>query len=136
MANGCSAPNRRKFAGDPESISVRKIVECASAAGYSNIVLGAFGCGKFANTISTVVEAFKKGTESYGAFFENLVFAVGKTNQRIVCTAFHDNRERKDSVINVTLKAFTERSYGPKAMRSNCRLVRRLSQDVIQIQER
>lgn len=57
---------------------IKNILESAIDNKAENIVLGAFGCGAFANPPETVAAAFADvfGNERYKKAFENVVFAI------------------------------------------------------------
>ena len=66
-------------------IKIKAIIECAVENKVDNLILGAFGCGEFANDPQLVSKIFKKILidEEYYKFFENVHFAIftplGKT---------------------------------------------------------
>jgi uncharacterized protein (TIGR02452 family) len=57
---------------------IRKIVQCAIAGGFTNIVLGAFGCGAFANKSEDVAQMFREVLikEGLRRHFRKIVFAI------------------------------------------------------------
>ena len=80
----CAAPYALGYDGDPEILRktietrIRKIVLCAVEHGYEAIVLGAFGCGAFGNSITDVAQIFRKVLFDEGLryHFEKVTFAV------------------------------------------------------------
>lgn len=57
---------------------IRKIIKLAIQEGYEAIVLGAFGCGAFANKSADVSKLFKKVLEKEGLqkYFKKITFAI------------------------------------------------------------
>jgi uncharacterized protein (TIGR02452 family) len=57
---------------------VRKIVQCAIVERFTNIVLGAFGCGAFGNTPQDVAAMFRDVLikENLRSHFRKIVFAI------------------------------------------------------------
>lgn len=91
----CAAPNLREqpgnrhntetgertFISDKELYALhlkraRHILHVAAANGVDNLVLGAFGCGAFANDPAIVAEAYRDALPYYKGYFENIVFAI------------------------------------------------------------
>ena len=54
----------------------KHIVHVALANGVDILVLGAFGCGAFKNNPEVVAKAFRKVTDEYAKFFEEIEFAI------------------------------------------------------------
>jgi uncharacterized protein (TIGR02452 family) len=57
---------------------IRKIVKCAIAARFTNIVLGAFGCGAFGNSSQDVAAMFRDVLikENLRSHFRKIIFAI------------------------------------------------------------
>jgi uncharacterized protein (TIGR02452 family) len=91
----CAAPNLRKRPGNshnPEygravTISdadlyelhlkrAKHIMHIAAANGADALVLGAFGCGAFANDPKVVAEAYRDALSDYRQYFRLIEFAV------------------------------------------------------------
>ena len=52
------------------------MLNVAAYLGYQRLVLGAFGCGAFANNSRAVARAYKDALEEYGQYFSYIEFAV------------------------------------------------------------
>lgn len=91
----CAAPNLREKTGNihnpemaqPVHLSweeqytlhlqrARHILHIAAANRVSTLILGAFGCGAFANDPGAVAAAYKEALEEYGQYFRYVEFAV------------------------------------------------------------
>ena len=80
----CAAPYAYDYHGDPEILRqtletrIRKIVLCGVEHGYEAIILGAFGCGAFGNSIKDVAQIFRKVLFDEGLRyrFAKVTFAV------------------------------------------------------------
>ena len=91
----CAAPNLREKTGNlhnPESAvpvhlteeeqytlhlkRARHILHIAASKRVSSLILGAFGCGAFANDPRAVAEAYKDALKEYGQYFRYIEFAV------------------------------------------------------------
>ena len=91
----CAAPNLREKPGNihhPEygiavhitkgelyDLHVRRaehILRIAAAHGADNLILGAFGCGAFANDPETVAMAMREAVRLYRQYFQRIEFAV------------------------------------------------------------
>ncbi len=91
----CAAPNLREKTGNihnPEMAHpvhltweeqytlhrqrARHILHIAAANRVSTLILGAFGCGAFANDPGAVAAAYKEALEEYGQYFRYVEFAV------------------------------------------------------------
>lgn len=55
---------------------IERILEVAKKKGCEVLILGAFGCGAFANSPEIVAKVFKEALEIYGKYFETVEFAV------------------------------------------------------------
>ena len=55
---------------------IERILEVAKKKGCEVLILGAFGCGAFANPTEIVAKVFKEALEIYGKYFETVEFAV------------------------------------------------------------
>ena len=55
---------------------IERILEVAKKKGCEVLILGAFGCGAFANSPEIVTKVFKEALEIYGKYFETVEFAV------------------------------------------------------------
>lgn len=55
---------------------IERILEVAKKKGCEVLILGAFGCGAFANPPEIVAKVFKEALEIYGKYFETVEFAV------------------------------------------------------------
>ncbi len=84
----CAAPDVRQL-GDPAQFSpteeeLKRLLEnrwrCILSAAAKHeadvLILGAFGCGVFANPPELVVEAFNHAAEDFDRYFETIEFAV------------------------------------------------------------
>ena len=58
------------------SARIERILEVAKKKGVEVLILGAFGCGAFANPPEIVAKAFKEALAEYGKYFETVEFAV------------------------------------------------------------
>ena len=84
----CAAPDLRavddgsRYAPTQEELLAlltrrwRRIMAVAAANGAEVLILGAFGCGVFANPPEMVVRAFEQAAEGVGRCFETIEFAV------------------------------------------------------------
>ena len=59
----------------------RRILALAAAGGAQALILGAFGCGVFANPPMLVAQAFKQAFEPLERCFETVEFAVYTRNE-------------------------------------------------------
>jgi uncharacterized protein (TIGR02452 family) len=65
-------------------IRIRKILTLSAVLGYENLVLGAWGCGPFANDPEMIAELFReKLTDQYAGCFRHIVFAIPTENEQI-----------------------------------------------------
>ena len=55
---------------------IERILEVAKKKGVEVLILGAFGCGAFANPPEIVAKVFKEALSEYGKYFEIVEFAV------------------------------------------------------------
>ena len=55
---------------------IEMIFKCAIFYGHTNIVLGALGCGVFANPPEEVADIFNETIKKYGKCFDNIYFAI------------------------------------------------------------
>ena len=63
---------------------INAIFECGIVEGKRDLILGALGCGAFKIPPYAVANIFRKAIETYGNYFDNIVFAVlGEYNFRI-----------------------------------------------------
>lgn len=58
------------------STRIERVLEVAKKKGVEVLILGAFGCGAFANPPEIVAKVFKEALEIYGKYFETVEFAV------------------------------------------------------------
>ena len=58
------------------SVRIERILEVAKKRKAEVLILGAFGCGAFANPPEIVAKVFKEALEIYGKYFESVEFAV------------------------------------------------------------
>ena len=80
----CAAHNQKAYKldyGKLEKINyikIKAIIECAIENNIDNLILGAFGCGAFANPPQLISKIFKKILidEEYYKYFENVHFAI------------------------------------------------------------
>lgn len=92
----CAAPNLREWPGSPYHIGdggkrgilsdqdllklhekrLRRILDTAVIQGVETVILGAFGCGVFANDPEVVALAAKNVVKDYLRAFQNIEFAV------------------------------------------------------------
>ena len=79
----CAAPNLRHSKASPEYVSslllcrIDKILASAAINGVDNIILGAFGCGIFANNPHMVSSVFNTLlNHKYKNVFNNAIFAI------------------------------------------------------------
>ena len=80
----CAAHNQRHYKVEYEKLKainynkLKAIIECAVDNNVDNLILGAFGCGAFANDPHLVSKTFKKILidEEYYKYFENVHFAI------------------------------------------------------------
>jgi uncharacterized protein (TIGR02452 family) len=85
----CAAPDLREkfFMGNQKKISdeelsalhekrMRRILDIAAANDNEVVILGAFGCGAFANPPAVVAKALKKAVQEYLHCFKKIEFAV------------------------------------------------------------
>ena len=79
----CAAPNLRHSNASPEYVStllvsrIDKILASAAVNGIDNLVLGAFGCGIFANNPRMVSSVFNTLlNQKYKNVFNNVIFAI------------------------------------------------------------
>lgn len=83
----CSAHNQRAYPISVEKLEIinynkfKAIIESAVENNVDNLILGAFGCGAFANDPRLVAKTFKKILidEEYYKYFENVHFAIFTT---------------------------------------------------------
>lgn len=65
-------------------VRIRKILTLSATLGYENLVLGAWGCGPFANDPEMMAELFReKLTDHYAGCFRHIVFAIPTENEQI-----------------------------------------------------
>jgi uncharacterized protein (TIGR02452 family) len=76
MYQEVSSDERRLY--NALEVRIRKIVQCAIVGGFTNVVLGAFGCGAFGNSTENVAAMFKKVLidENLKSYFRKIVFAI------------------------------------------------------------
>jgi len=55
---------------------IRRVLEVAAAERVDNLVLGAWGCGIFANHPLAVARAFAREIESLPSVFQTICFAI------------------------------------------------------------
>lgn len=55
---------------------IPRILKIAQVNGHSNLILGAWGCGAFANDPEVVAEIFKESLDKFKEFFDHICFAV------------------------------------------------------------
>ena len=80
----CAAHNQKAYKIEFEKLKIinynkiKAIIECAVENNIDNLILGAFGCGVFANPSELVSKTFKKILidEEYYKYFENVHFAI------------------------------------------------------------
>ena len=91
----CAAPNLREKTGNihnPEMAQsvhlsweeqyslhlqrAKHILHIAAAKRVSTLILGAFGCGAFANDPVVVAEAYRDALPDYKGYFDSIVFAI------------------------------------------------------------
>ncbi|MBE6122275.1 MAG: TIGR02452 family protein [Erysipelotrichaceae bacterium] len=85
----CAAPNLRSCGiqvTDRQLYEIHlqraeHILHTAAAKGCDALVLGAFGCGAFANNPETVARAYRDALMDYASYFEEIVFAVYCTDE-------------------------------------------------------
>ena len=58
------------------SVRIERILEVAKKRKAEVLILGAFGCGAFANPPEIVAKVFKEALSEYGKYFEAVEFAV------------------------------------------------------------
>ena len=83
----CAAHNQKAYKVEYEKLKeinynkIKAIIECAVENNIDNLILGAFGCGVFANDPKLVSKTFKKILidENYYKYFENVHFAIFTT---------------------------------------------------------
>ena len=83
----CAAHNQKAYKVVYEKLKeinynkIKAIIECAVENNIDNLILGAFGCGAFANDPKLVSKTFKKILidENYYKYFENVHFAIFTT---------------------------------------------------------
>ena len=83
----CAAHNQKAYKVVYEKLKeinynkIKAIIECAVENNIDNLILGAFGCGAFANDPKLVSKTFKKILidEKYYKYFENVHFAIFTT---------------------------------------------------------
>lgn len=99
-----AAPNAgaaRSNGYDEEEISqalkrrIEAVLNIAANEGVDNLVLGAFGCGVFANSPQDTAKIFKEWLEEHDGIFDNVVFAVpaGGANYEAFCEVFGKDNE-------------------------------------------
>ena len=80
----CAAHNQKAYKVEYEKLKkinynkIKAIIQCAVENNIDNLILGAFGCGVFANPSELVSKTFKKILidEEYYKYFENVHFAI------------------------------------------------------------
>ena len=83
----CAAHNQKAYKLDYEKlkkinyIKIKAIIECAIENNIDDLILGAFGCGGFANPPQLISKIFKKIfiDEEYYKYFENVHFDIFTT---------------------------------------------------------
>ena len=83
----CAAHNQKAYKVEYEKLKeknynkIKAIIECAVENNIDNLILGAFGCGAFANDPKLVSKTFKKILidENYYKYFGNVHFAIFTT---------------------------------------------------------
>lgn len=83
----CAAHNQRAYKVNYEKLKtinyhkIKAIIECAVENNIDILILGAFGCGAFANDPSLIAKTFKKILidEEYYKYFEKVHFAIFTT---------------------------------------------------------
>jgi uncharacterized protein (TIGR02452 family) len=76
----CAAPVATHV-GQPRSAEllgqrIRRVLDIAATYGYSNLVLGAWGCGAFGNDPVQAAKDFHHGLREHAGHFENVIFAI------------------------------------------------------------
>jgi len=80
----CAAHNQKAYKVEFEKLKtinynkIKAIIQCAVENNVDNLILGAFGCGVFANPPELVSKTFKKILidEEYYKYFENIHFSI------------------------------------------------------------
>ena len=80
----CAAHNQKAYKVEYEKLKkinynkIKAIIECAVENNVDILILGAFGCGAFANDPQLVSKTFKKILidEEYYKYFESVHFAI------------------------------------------------------------
>jgi uncharacterized protein (TIGR02452 family) len=74
------AKGGKAYAKDPDKELMRDKIHCiflaAKHLGYTSLVLGAIGCGAYANPREEILELFQEALDLYGSGFQHIVFAV------------------------------------------------------------
>ncbi len=65
-------------------IRIRKMLTLCAVQGYEHLVLGAWGCGVFANDPEMIAELFnEKLTDHFAGCFRHIIFAIKTEDERI-----------------------------------------------------
>lgn len=76
----CAAPYAPALgqpkSGDMLQVRIERLFAVASAYGYDTLVLGAWGCGAFANHPARTARDFRAGLEACDGVFREVVFAI------------------------------------------------------------
>ncbi len=96
----CAAPYAPDI-GQPESGDllqqrIHRVLLIARAYGYSTLVLGAWGCGAFANDIRRTAKDFRSAIDNdFRGVFGDVVFAITDwSRERMFLGPFRDTFER------------------------------------------
>jgi len=75
---GAMIQARQNTASIPATIERRatRILEIAASQRQDTLILGAWGCGVFANDIEVVAGAFRAAIDRLGIYFQNIHFAI------------------------------------------------------------
>ena len=87
----CAAPYAPQI-GQPASGNlmkkrIKRVLQIALAYGYSDLVLGAWGCGAFRNDIRRTARDFRITLKELGNVFSDVVFAVTDWSPNRKCLA-------------------------------------------------
>lgn len=76
----CAAPYAPRVgqpaSGDLLGARIGRLLKVARAYGYTALVLGAWGCGAFANDADRAAQDFRRHLEDHAGAFEHVVFAI------------------------------------------------------------